>query len=340
MKAKELAKEIGVSEATLSLVLNGKPGISQKTREKVENRIVEMGLSHMLKKEASADAASKVITFVLFKENGKLLGSNTFFPYILEGLESSARLKGYALNIVNIEKNNLEDELPYITDSNCSGFVIFGTEMHEDILTRFEALGLPFVILDNEFPERSLNYVKVNNQQGTWLAVKHLKEMGHKRIGYLSSGLEINSFKERQRCALSAIAELGLEGGKESVYTIGYAHDHAEEGMDALLDSTGTEGFPTAFLADNDHVAIGAIQSLRKHGFKVPEEFSFVGFDDRPFCTLISPNLTTIQLPRELFGAEAVNLLIRQLEEGMTPGGVSVEINCRLIERDSVARIS
>lgn len=344
MRAKDLAKTIGVSEATLSLVLNGKPGISQKTREKVERKIRELGFDHMLRKDTAAAAAegiqqaAKVIAFVLFKENGKLLGSNTFFPLILEGIESSARRKGYSLSIINIEKTNLDAELSYISDSNCSGFVIFATEMHEEVISRFESLGIPFVIFDNEFFDREINCVKVNNRQGTHLAVRHLYEMGHTNIGYLSSGLEINSFKEREKAALDAIRSFGLKVGNSSVYTIGYPHEHAEEGMDALLEKVSADQLPTAFLADNDLVSIGAIRSLKKHGYRVPEDFSFVGFDDRPICTLIEPALTTVQLPRELFGAEAVNLLIRQLEENLT-SCLTVEINSRLIIRDSVKKL-
>ncbi len=340
MRAKDLAKAIGVSEATLSLVINGKPGISQKTRDKVEKKIRELGYGHMLRKDTPAETdsvqpASKVISFVLFKENGKLLGSNTFFPLILEGIESSARKKGYTLSIINIEKTNLDKELSYISDSQCAGFVIFATEMHEEVISRFESLGIPFVIFDNEFYGREINCVKVNNRQGTYLAVRHLYEMGHRSIGYLSSGLDIRSFKEREKAALDAIRGFGLPAGPDSVFTIGYPHEHAEEGMDALLEKMSADQLPTAFLADNDLVSIGAIRSLKKHNFSVPQDFSFVGFDDRPICTLIEPALTTIQLPRELFGAEAVNLLIRQLEENLT-SNLTVEINSRLVVRDSV----
>lgn len=336
MKAKDLAKEIGVSEATVSLVINGKPGISQKTREMVESKIIEMGYGSMLRQEApSPSSQGKVISFVLYKENGKLLGSNTFFPLILDGIESTARKNGYTLNIINIEHESIDRDILFIKESNCAGYVIFATEMHEDVLDRFVGLGLPFVVFDNEFLGRNLNSVKVNNEQGTYLAVRHLRDMGHRRIGYLSSGLYINSFIERQKYALSAIERLNLEGGRETVYTIGYPNTHAEEGMDALLEVVSAKDLPTAFLADNDLVAMGAMKSLTKHGYRIPEDFSFVGYDDRPVCMYIEPNLTTIRLPRETFGATAVAVLIQQIENNM-PAKVTVEVNGTLIARDSV----
>ncbi len=341
MRAKDLAKTIGVSEATLSLVINGKPGISPKTRQKVETQIKELGYGHMLRTDQTAPAAaaassSKVISFVLYKERGHLLGSNTFFPLILEGIESSARKAGYSLNIINIERTNLEQELSYIIDSGCAGFVVFATEMHEDVIPQFESLGIPFVIFDNEFLDKDLNCVKVNNKQGTWLAAKYLAQMGHKKIGYLSSGLAINSFLERQQYALDAIRHFAPDSGEDNVYTIGYAHENAREGMDALLNTLDVKKLPTAFLVDNDLVAIGAMQSLKAHGYKIPDDFSFVGYDDRPICTLTDPPLTTIQLPRERFGAAAVELLIKHLEEAPS-SRVTIEINSRLIVRDSVS---
>ena len=336
MKAKDLAREIGVSEATVSLVINGKPGISQKTREMVESKIIEMGYGSMLRQESpSPSSQGKVISFILYKENGELLGSNTFFPLILDGIESTTRKNGYTLNIINIEHERLDQDILFIKESQCAGYVIFATEMHEDVLDRFIGMGLPFVVFDNEFLGWNLNSVKVNNEQGTYLAVRHLRDMGHRKIGYLSSGLYINSFIERQKYALNAIEHLNLEGGRETVYTIGYPNTHAEEGMDALLEVVNVNDLPTAFLADNDLVAMGAIKSLVKHGYRIPEDFSFVGYDDRPLCTYMEPNLTTIRLPRESFGAEAVALLIRQIEEN-TQAKVTIEINGTLVVRDSV----
>lgn len=339
MRAKDLAKMIGVSEATLSLVLNGKPGISQKTRDRVTKKIKDLGYEYMIQKNEESISTSinnKTISFVLFKENGKLLGMNSFFPLILDGIETVARKHGYTLNIINIERSQINSQLGYIKDSGCSGFVIFATEMHEDVIDKFESLNIPFVIFDNYFKDRALNCAKVNNEQGTYLAVKHLYEMGHRKIGYLSSGLDINSFHERQKRALEAIEDFGLTECKKYLYTIGYANEHAEEGMSQLLEQISKEDLPTAFLADNDLVAIGALQALKKKGYNVPEDISIIGYDDRPICTLVEPKLTTIQLPREKFGSSSVELLIQEIED-KEEARVTIEINGTLVKRDTVA---
>lgn len=343
IRAKDLARQIGVSEATISLVLNGKPGISQKTRTKVTKEIRELGYDYMLQKDErtiySNNINNKILSFVLFKENGKLLGMNSFFPLILDGIETFARKHGYTLNVINLEHAHIDSQLSYIKDSGCSGFVIFATEMHQDVITKFESLSIPFVIFDNYFKDQALNCVKVNNEQGTFLAVKYLYEMGHRKIGYLSSGLDINSFHERQRCAFQAMEDFGLTDCKKYLYTIGYASEHAKNGMDELLKQIDRNALPTAFLADNDLVAIGALQAFKKKGYKIPEDISIIGYDDRPICSLMEPKLTTIQLPRGKFGAASVDILIQQIEEN-EEARITVEINGVLIKRGTVANLN
>ena len=346
--AKDLAKQIGVSTATLSLVLNGKPGISAKTRDMVEKKIIELGYSDMLHKSPKSGTPSsvkntvspsetKMISFILFKDNGKLLGMNSFFPLIFDGIESQARRYGYGLNVINIEKSLIDEQLHYIPDSGASGFIIFATEMKENMIDKFAKIGLPFVVFDNYFNDRDLYCAKVNNEQGTYLAVKHLYEMGHRHIGYLSSGLDIDSFHERQKWALDAANTFGMTCKKEDVLTIGYPADEAEMGMDQILDRASHRLLPTAFLADNDLVSIGAMQSMKKHGYQLPEDYSFVGFDDRPLAALVEPKLTTIQLPRQRFGAAAVDMLVQQIQYP-SDDYINVEINGKLIIRNSVAK--
>lgn len=317
----------------------------------VEKKVNELGYSYMMQPlpsapsgqsdsepalSASGNSSGNNISFVLYKDNGKLLGMNSFFPLILEGIEATARKHGYSLNIVNIDRSTLAEDIHYIKDNGNIGFVIFATELQKEQLQEFLSLHLPFVIFDNYFLDQDVYNVKVNNEQGTFLAVKHLHEYGHKKIGYLRSGVNINSFLERQKYALSALNSFGYRETEKFFYTIGYANENAEVGMDKLLDSIPTEELPTAFLADNDLVAIGAMQSMKKHGFRIPEDFSIIGYDDRPICNLTDPKLTTIQLPRHKFGAAAVDLLIEQIETSdFSP--VSIEINGKLIARNTVS---
>lgn len=343
MTNKELAKIIGVSEATVSLVINGKNGISEKTRKKVLARIKECGYEDMIKNvpersiNIHTDQIGKNIGFVLYKDGGQLLGLNSFFPLIFNGIESTARKHNYNLLVINIDRQEIETQIRYIEESNCRGFVIFATEMQEPEISKFEDMGIPFVIFDNYFINSNINAVKVNNEQGTYLAVKYLYQMGHRRVGYLSSGLNINSFHEREKCAKENMRNMGMENPERYSYTLGYPVDNAEARMTELLNDHVE--LPTAFITDNDLVAIGAVQALKKAGISVPDEISVIGYDDRPICEMVEPTLSTIRLPREYFGAEAVEKLV-SLIKGNVKGVSKTEINGQLIVRESVKNIN
>lgn len=348
IKSKDLAKILGVSTATVSLVINGKSGISESTRRKVEKRIIDLGYGEMLQKPYGKEQAlgghsghpeGATIGFVLFQRSGELLEENSFFPLIMDGIESEARKSGFNLSVIKIKAELAEQQVSYIRDANCSGYVIFATEMQKNDLSFFSQLNLPFVVFDNEFLDKDLNYTKVNNRQGTYLAVKYLVENGHRSLGYLSSGLEINSFKERMECAFSAMKKFGIQDSNQFLFNIGYPNELAMINMNRIFAEKRREDLPTAFLGDNDLVLIGAMQAAKENGYRLPDDFSFIGYDDRPACTIITPKLSTIRLPRELFGAAA----IRQLLESMKfpeRGHLTLEVNGSLIERESVRAVN
>ena len=353
VKAKDLAKEIGVSEATISLVLNGKPGISEKTRKRVIEAVKGLGYGYMLPQEkvpeavervspegAPASVLSSTIGFVIYKNKGELLGMNSFFPLILDGIESEARRNNCQITVFYVERDKLEEDIRYIKEAGCIGYVIFATEMHREELPAFEALGIPFVLLDNYFLDADVASIKLSNRQGEYLAIRHLMEMGHKKIGYLSSGVPINSFRERQESAFIAMHELGLQADEASqVFTIGYPNEEAEDGMLKVLQQYKKEELPTAFVTDNDLVAAGAMRAIKDFGYRIPEDFSIVGYDDRPICTVVNPKLTTIAIPRDLFGSLAVGKLCRMIRDYESVQTIT-SIRGTLIERDTVARLA
>ena len=343
-KAKDIAKELGISTATLSLVVNGKPGISKKTREHVISELKRLGYENIIKSEQTETQVqteqplSRTIGFIIYKNGGEMLGLNSFYPLILDGVEQTARKFGYILTVMNMERTLLQEQIHYITDSNCIGYVIFATEMQGDEIKYFEKLGIPFVLLDNYYNDQPINSVKVNNEQAVYLAVHHLYDCGHRRIGYLKSGLSIKSFEERYKWANEILNNLGIHNLENYTYTIGYPIDKASAGIKAVLRNHLKDDLPTAFLSDNDLVAIGAMQGMKECGYSIPDDFSLIGNADRPISALVSPKLTTIQIPHERFGAEAVFQLIRQLE-APSSSYTKVEVNGRLICRESIKKL-
>lgn len=355
IKAKELASMLNISEATLSLVLNHKRGISDKTREKVSKQIVDMGYEEMFKDKPDMVSEENVsgektisnsalptekgnIGFVIYKNTGHFIESTPFFPLIIDGMDITARKNGYKLLTINIRRDmDLQTKIGYLRESGCEGFVIYAPELPEDDADAFLNLQMPIVLLDNFFYEKNMDSVVLNNSQGIYIVLKKLMELGHRKIGYLGSGVNIQSYKERKENYIKFMNEFGLEIDERYVADIGYPEQQSIEGMIKLIEKN-KDYMPTAFVADTDYVAYGAIKALQKMGYRVPDDVSVVGFSDRPVCIYCEPKIATMRIPRFRFGAEAVDLLINKIINNSPEerSFVKTEVSMEFVMRESV----
>lgn len=334
LKAKDIAKMIGVSTATVSLVLNNKPGVSDKRRAEIIGKIKEMNCDYLLK-DSMIDNGS--IGFVVYKREGSIVDESPFFTYILQGITDTVRKHGYTLNFIYINKDmSLTEQKHQIESAKCKGLIIFAVEMFHNDLLAFKQSSLPFVILDNSFQENDVDAVVINNQQGTSKAVLYLRDMGHKRIGYIKSKVIINSFKERYSAFKRELRNQGLAFDKNDIIEVGYSE--VEVKSDTMAYINKHKSLPTAFFAENDLIACSAVRAFKESGVKVPEDVSIIGFDDRPICTMIEPQLTTIEVPKHIFGPQVVELLIGKMEQGREYS-IKIEVGTKLMIRESVKNI-
>jgi len=335
LKAKDIAEILGVSTATVSLVLNNKPGVGDKRREEIVQKIKELDCGYLLKDNLVNNGN---IGFVVYKREGNIVDESPFFTYILSGITDSAMKYGYRLNFIYINKDmTMAEQNHQIVSANCKGLIIFAVEMLYDDLSAFKESSLPFVILDNSFQENDVDAVAINNVQGTSKAVRHLYDMGHRSIGYIKSRVEINSFKERYAAFKKELAKLNLFFDPEAVIEVGYSEREVK--ADTLAYLQQSRKLPTAFFAENDLIACNAVLAFKEAGFKVPDDISVIGFDDRPICTMIEPQLTTIEVPKQIFGPTVVDLLLAKMDQGKEYS-TKIEIGTKLVTRDSVKKIT
>lgn len=333
LRAKDIAEMLGVSTATVSLVLNNKPGVGDKKRQEIINKIRELGCGHMLR-EVPLNRGS--IGFVIYKRGGRIIEESPFFAYILEGISGSIRKHGYGMGCVYLDSGmSAEEQKRQIAAYGFSGMIIFGTEMEREDLEAFKESGVPFSVLDNSFQESDVDAVAINNAQGMRKAAEHLREMGHTRVGYLKSRERINSFREREQLFFRQIRELGMSCRAEDIVEAGYCEQEIAQGVRAYLDRRKREELPTAFFAENDYIACAAMQAMQEAGFRIPEDFSVIGFDDRPVSRVVSPALTTINVPKDIFGPAAVELLISRIEGGRAQS-MKITVGTELVKRESV----
>ncbi len=349
MNYKQLAEHFNVSAATISLIVNHKPGVSEETRARILAGLEEMGISDLVKKEKDLQnlpetgaSSIKSLLFVVFKRDGAILDMHPFFLLIVEIIEARARQYGYNILFSTVDlRSPIDEQINYLNTLNASGAIIFATEMTEDDTDLFRGYTNPFVFLDNNFSHLPVNTVAINNEMGTWQAIEHLLEMGHRRIGYLSCRSRISSFLEREIGYRNALAEYGMELSKEYIYRLDFTEEGSYRDFSAILKEKPS--LPTAFVSDDDTIALGVMRALKEYGYSVPGDISIIGYDDRPSCEIASTPLTTVNVSKNSFAATAVDNLIRIIEnqkdsESAAYRTIKVRVETFLSVRESVGR--
>lgn len=221
-------------------------------------------------------------------------------------------------------------------DFRYAGYIIYAVEMYPEDMEFFARLSAPCVFLDNPLPTVDVDAVTVDNYMGIYKGFEYLYRMGHREFGYIKSKFPIICFDERYQSFKQCLKQAGLVFHEDYVMRVGYLEAETEKDVEKYLD--GRQKLPTAFLADNDLLACRAVQAFKRRGIKVPDEASFVGFDNRPICSFIEPKVTTVQLPGNEMGELAVKALVEKIEK--TRGyNVKYKIEPRLIENESVRKL-
>ena len=342
MTNRELAKKLGISPAALSLIINHKPGVSEATRTAVLAQLNEMGLDHLVKKVPSPPGRN--ICFIIYKRHGEILDLHPFFLLLMENIENHARTYGYSILLCTIDKRRpMEPQIEHINALDCQGAIIFATEMQDEDMETFRGLRIPMVALDNDFSRLTCNTISINNQMGTFQAIEYLVRNGHSRIGYLKGSMRISSFQERQKGYEDALAYFHNVLRPEDILVVDYTEDGSCRDIRRYLEQSPPLPLPTAFVCDDDTIAVGAIRAFTEKGLKVPEDISIVGFNDRPTCQVTVPPLTSVNVSKHAMAAEAVDELMRLIEG--RDGAVSeirsrkIRIGTKLIVRESAARL-
>ena len=328
-KMKDIAKQLGVSSATVSMVLNNRPGVRDETRRRVSEALRSAGYNVPASPLPSKQAANGSIHFIVYKKHGHIVGDTPFFSSLIEEIEGAAKEKGYNLQISYLA----EDTLPQHIPRDAQGILLLATEMRSADMEPFLRLRTPIVTLDSALAGARVDKVLIDNFDGAFTAVKYLYEKGHRRIGYLCSAVQIKNFDERREGHNAALRDLGLAPND---FTVPLPPD-TEGAYRAMLDYLKSGAMlPSAFVADFDVIAIGAMKALREMQIAIPEQVSIIGFDDIPFCTMTTPALTTIRVERECLGKVAIQRLI-SIMSGGRDFILKQQVSTTLIERDSVA---
>ncbi len=331
--SKELAQKLGISAATVSMVLNNKPGISEATRQKVLDAAQKYGYTAP-QKPVAATPSQGTICLAIYKRTGAVVSDTPFFSLLTEGISTGCQKNQFGLTICYLyEDSNLNAQLQSIISAHYSGIILLATEMTRESLEIFRQFEAPVLILDAYFETMDLPCVLINNIQGAYVATDYLIHQRNQQPGYLASAYRISNFDERADGYYKAIRAHNLSSSGSIVHYLAPTEKGAYQDMIKLIQS----GQPLAkcYFADNDHIAIGAIKAFRDSGFRVPEDIGIVGFDDLPLSAFLDPPLTTIHVPKQYMGESAASKLTEIIRTGDAVA-TKLEIGTTLKKRKSV----
>lgn len=330
---KDIADMLNISPATVSLAINNRRGVSEQTKERVFEIARELGY---IKAPMSARVAERhTVQFVIFKQQATAGLDTSFFSKMMEGVESRAGQSGSSLMISYINaSDNISQRLDALCASGTKAMILLATELTPENIEPFLSVNLPLVVLDAYFEDLPLDCVTINNAQGAFMATKHLMQQGHTEIGYLTSTVRTVNFSERHEGFNKAFRKGGLTRRKDYNFYLTPSIDGAFADMKAALMLNPK--LPTAFFADNDIIAAGAMRALKEMGVRVPEDVSIVGFDDIPLCLSLDPLLTTVGVPKERLGTLAMERLYNRIEHPDITENVKIEVSTELRIRESV----
>ncbi|WP_173443227.1 LacI family DNA-binding transcriptional regulator [Selenomonas ruminantium] len=332
---KDIATQLGVSPATVSLALNGRPGVNEETRTSVLNLANQLG--YIPNNTKKTFPQQEVIHFLIYRKSGRIVTNTQFFTRLIESVEKAIRLQNYGLAIKYCEGPlQLEKSIADISAAQDLGILILGTEMNIADLAIVEKSSIPLIILDNELASSTLDMVSIHNYSGIWQAVQYLHEQNITDIGYLKSSISITNFDMRFMFYTYILPQFGIDVHPEKVFTL--APDINEAQLDMQNQLAADAKIPAALLADNDLIAIGAARALQNAGFKIPQDVSLIGFDNIPFAEYFQPALCSIEVPCEDLGARAVETLLWRIKNPQA-APQHIAVGTTLILRNSVAQL-
>lgn len=329
---KDLAIAADCSQSTVSKALNGRPDVSEKTRKKIlklaeDYDFFPSAIGRSLKRKKTENVG------VIFCRESQPLSGNPFYSRVLEGIEAELAINNYNL-ILHLLPDSDNFRLPkMLREKQVDGLILMGV-IKQNFNTSLMIDKLPIVLVDPKILIKDFNQVLIDNEYSAFQATKYLIQNGHQRIGFISGDLDRLSFKKRYDGYRKALEYYKIVFDEELVQTGGL-----EKGYNHVMKLLELKNKPTAIFAANDINAIYGYKALRDLNYKIPEDMSFIGFDDIELSKMSNPPLTTIRVYKEELGSIAVRQLLNTIQNPQEKP-TTVVVPTKLIERESVKNLN
>lgn len=322
----DVAREAGVSTATVSRILHNSPKVLPETREKVLEVIKRLDYHPNTLARQFRTQKTKTILVIIPEL------SNTFYHEIISGIEYIAENSGYHVLIAEIH-NNENLELYYfdkLTQKQVDGIITFSAKLPSKKLREYTAK-FPIVVACRYYVDVDIPNVTINNEKASKDMTNYLLNLGHRNICYLAGNVDIPLYRDRKNGFLNAFEERGLSVDDK---LITQSSPSIQEGYNSVTKLLNDGMDFTAIVSGGDAMAIGAIRAIKDHGLSVPEDIAVTGFDDIELASLYSPSLSTVRQPKRQIGIRSMEKLLELIE------GKSVRNRQEVLQYELVIRES
>ncbi|MCJ8013377.1 LacI family transcriptional regulator [Paenibacillus sp. KQZ6P-2] len=326
----DVAKEAGVSVATVSKVINHYPDVSEKTRKKVKNAIELLRYRPNVIARGLVTGRSWTVGVLI-----NIPFTNPYVAMLLEGIKTALENSGYDLMRLSARLNDPEYSfVNHCQSRNLDGVVVFGVDKDHLSIQELIESGIPTMFVDTDATGLRAGNITTDNRNGAHMSVRHLAQLGHRRIAYLAGtpGHEVN--ESRLAGYRDGLEASSIPYRKEYIMSGDYSYDSGFQGMKMLLE---LDEPPTAVICISDMAAFGVIHAIETHGLNVPGDISVVGFDNIYEAELFKPALTTINQNIHTIGVKLIEELISMIKNPDYPPPVVTEPSS-LIIRESTAK--
>jgi DNA-binding LacI/PurR family transcriptional regulator len=333
----DIAEKLNLAASTISRALKDHHSISDKTIKKVKQTAKEMGFVPNTLAAGLRGNVTKTIGILIPTVTQPFLSS------LISGIEIAAQKSDYSVIIMQSHDSyQMEVDMAKSLYSNRVSGVICSLAMETKDTSHFKQFSnnnIPLVFVDRVPKDYDTFRVVINNYLAGYKATKHLIEQGCKRIAHLTAGSEFGTlYNERKRGYIDALSEHGLPVQNNLIVSL--KEMTYEAGVKACNQLFDLKMPPDGLFAPGDILAVSAVQTAKKRGIKVPDQFAVIGFNNDPISEIIEPNISTITHPAEKMGKAAAELIIKNLKSVKEEDAKEITfLNTQVLIRESSKKI-
>jgi LacI family transcriptional regulator len=329
VNSRDVAREAGVSQATVSRVINNNPGVNASARERVLKSMRQLGYAPNANARALITGRTNLLGLMISNI------TNPFYPEVVQAVAAAALKHGYNLVFCNAEEEpRLQAEyVRLLMEQRVDGIIISSLlSSSRTFVEPLRTMKQPIVLINRVMNELSFDSVTIDNVAGGRLATEHLVALGHREIAYIGGRPDTSTNRDRFRGYRQVLAEHGLQLNRGFVSMSQYSRMSGYQAMRSIIESGH---LPTAAVCADDTIAFGCLDAMFDAGLSSPQDLAIIGFDDSPLASMRQIGLSSIRAPMEEMGEAAVSLLLDRISDRRTGRPKRVVFAAQLIHRST-----